>query len=68
LGEHCSPAISQCNWIDRVIGEAAEKVGWMVNKEASQGLMVEGQYNPNEDVDTITGLARMYLWWIYPRA
>jgi hypothetical protein len=41
----------------------------MVNKKASQGLMVEeGQCNPNEDVDTITGLARMYLWSIYPRA
>ncbi len=40
-------------------------MGRMVNKEASQGLMVEeGQCNPNEDVDTITGLARMYLWWI----
>jgi hypothetical protein len=36
-------------------------VDWMVNEEAAQGRMVEGQCGPSEDVDTITGLAGMYL-------
>jgi hypothetical protein len=49
------------------MGEVAlpsrSKIGWMVNAEAAQGQMVEGQCNLNKDVDTITGLAKMYLWW-----
>ncbi len=45
------------------MGEVTDMVDWMVNEEAAQGRMVEGQCGPSEDVDTITGLAGMYLWW-----
>jgi hypothetical protein len=52
-------AVSPFNWIDRVMGEVAKKVGQMVNEEAAQWQAVEGQCNPNEDVETIIGLVRM---------
>jgi hypothetical protein len=32
----------------------------MVNKEALQEWMVEGRCDPNEDVDTLMGLVRIY--------
>jgi hypothetical protein len=48
-------AISPFNWIDRVVDEVPQKVGRMVSKEATHVCTVEGQCDPNEDVDTITG-------------
>jgi hypothetical protein len=38
--------------------EVPQKVGRMVSKEATYGCTVEGQYDSNEDMDTITGQAK----------
>ncbi len=58
MGSLFQLAVSPFNWIDRVMGEVAKKVGQMVDKEAAQWQTVEGQCNPNRDVETIVGLVR----------
>jgi hypothetical protein len=39
----------------------------MVSEEAAHECMVEGQWDPYDDVDVITGLAQKHPWWI-PRS
>ncbi len=44
--------------------EVAKKVGRMVSKEDSHGIMVEGQCIQSEKMETITRPAKKYSCWM----
>jgi hypothetical protein len=53
-------AMSPFNWIDQVIEEVGEKVGRMLNEEASRSKTM-GEL---EEETTIEGLTKWYHWWM----
>jgi hypothetical protein len=44
--------------------DVGEKVGRMLNAEASNGWTFEGREDQRKDDDTIAGLMKNYPWWM----
>jgi hypothetical protein len=55
-------AASPFNWIHLVMEDVGEKVGRMLNEEASRNISVEGQ-DEQEEETTMEGLSKKYPWW-----
>jgi hypothetical protein len=53
-------AVSPFNWIDKVMEEVGEKVGRMLNEEASRGQNAR----ETREETTIEELKKKYLWWM----
>ncbi len=60
-------AVFPFNWINKVMGDISEKVGCMLNVEASCGRTMEVRDNQAEEEATIEGMAKKWPWWS-PRA
>jgi hypothetical protein len=56
-------AVAPFNWTDSVMEDIGEKVGRILNAEASWSRTVEGQDNQGEEKTTIEGLSKKYPWW-----
>jgi hypothetical protein len=63
LGTLLQLAVSPLNWIDQVMQDVGEKVGRMLDAEASRNRMVEGQDDQGEEETTVKGVTKKYPWW-----
>jgi hypothetical protein len=55
--------VSPFNWIDEAMDYPGEKVGQVLNTEASHGRIVEDQADLIKEEITIDRLTKKYLWW-----
>ncbi len=55
--------VSPFNWIDEAMDYLGEKVGQVLNTEASHGRIVEDQADLIKEEITIDRLTKKYLWW-----
>ncbi len=60
LGTLFQLAVSPFNWIDKVMEEVGEKVGRMLNEEASRGQNAR----ETREETTIKELKKKYPWWM----